>query len=95
MFEAMYHQALIERDVIKNKELLTLHTVEIVQNNLTSIYRQLEDPYVLSHGTETGGYWFQSCYGIKNGILQLEHLANPTLDEMELSGAEFAVVGKK
>jgi len=86
VFEKMFIEILKKRDEIKNREMLTLHTVEVSEQDLGKMYEQLEHPYVLQNGTETGGYWFQSCYGLQDGTLRFENLVNPTMDEMEISG---------
>jgi hypothetical protein len=62
VFEKGFQASLLARDKVKNQELLLLRNFEISKTDLVSMYKQLEVPYVLENGTETGGYWFQSCY---------------------------------
>lgn len=88
-FERMYIEMLKKRDEIKCQEMLSLHTVEVSEQDLRKMYQQLEHPYVLQNDTETGGYWFQSCYGLHNGVLRFENLVNPTMDEMNITGGSF------
>jgi len=91
VFEKMFIETLKKRDEIKNQEMLTLHTIEVNEQDLKSMYQQLEHPYVLENNTETGGYWFQSCYGLQDGILRFENLVNPTMEEMTLTGGSFSI----
>lgn len=53
IFEKMFIETLKKRDEIKNQEMLTLHTVEVSEQDLEKMYGQLEHPYVLQNGTET------------------------------------------
>lgn len=88
-------ETLIMRDKIKSMELRDLHTVEVDRGDLSKIYAQLRSLPPGRRNCETGGYWFQSCYASQNGVLRFENMQNPTLEEMDISGGDFSIIGEK
>lgn len=83
----LFTDALRTRDRIKNEEYRdNFHTVEISKGDIQKIFTQLDVPYVRDNGYETGGWWFQSIYGLNNGVLKMNNIQNPVVGvELEVT----------
>lgn len=89
-----YFAAFMQREFNKQLEAREVDTFELATRDLGKMIEQCETPASLA-GKETGGFFFQSLYGIKNKTLRFYNLNNPRADEIEASGVDFAIKASK
>lgn len=90
---AKIKEMMVRRDIMKSKEFAdTLHTVEISTSDLKLIYAQVEEPYIVRNSLETWWFWHQSCYDLHNWVMRYTNLKNPTLEQMNVSAANFSFI---
>lgn len=89
--EDAYYAAAVFRENAKRQEFREVRIFEISDRDLSSIYRQLEDPATARTNRETGGFWFSSGYSVRDGVFRFRNLANPLPEEIDSTSAEFAI----
>lgn len=90
--DELMEEFFIERDNIKTDEFVnTIHTYIVSESDLSDIYTQLEHPETQRLHHETGWFWYHSIYWIKNWVLELWNLHNPTYDQINAAWWKFEI----
>lgn len=85
LLNQIFIDVLSKRDEIKNEEFKNnFHTVEISRKDLFEIYKLLELDIVKKNWNEFWWRWFQSIYDLKNWVLKMHNLVNPSLEKWEI-----------
>ncbi len=92
LLEKNFIDILIKRDEIKNEEFKNnFHTVEISRNDLFEIYKLLSLDIVKKQWNEFWWRWFQSIYDLKNWVLKMHNLVNPTKEKWEIIATPWSI----
>lgn len=89
--EDAYFEAAEYREKTKAEELREVRTFEVSKRDCAAVYAQLEAPETVKSNRETGGFWFGSGYGVKDGVFRFRNLANPLPEQIDASSVEFAI----
>lgn len=93
--EDLFTEAIVNREITKQREMRDIHTFEIERSDLVKIHAQLESSPDGVFSNETGGNWMQSIYELENGTFRFHNLNNPLPDEILATPVSFMIRPEK